>query len=97
MAQLPLRKWTIQDYKEWLEELIKENVIKDYKSHCTDTIISFIVSLNPEDASKSDDELMEKFKLRTSLATTNMVRHSRSHSFSRDCQHFLLPILCRVA
>lgn len=53
VTELPVGKWT-QDYKEFLESLVKpENKddkpsILDYKEHHTDTTVHFAITLSPE-------------------------------------------------
>lgn len=72
-------KWT-QDYKEFLETLLKpENKeerpsISDYKEHHTDTTVLFRITVTPDQLREAQDVgLMKKFKLTTSVATSNMM------------------------
>lgn len=78
--ELPVRKWT-HDYKLWLESQIvgsdKEPAwIKDFKENHTDTTVSFTITVldgeSLDAAESSLGGLKNKFKLVTSLATTNM-------------------------
>jgi DNA topoisomerase-2 len=79
ITELPLRSWT-QSYKEQLEEWLTGTPktpawIADYKEHHTDTRVHFIVTLISEaEMKKAESEGLEKrFKLTTTIATTNIV------------------------
>ncbi|KAJ7542297.1 hypothetical protein O6H91_10G100200 [Diphasiastrum complanatum] len=78
ISELPVRKWT-QDYKEYLESLmlgndkIMEPFIKDYREHNTDTRVHFEVILSEKNMAIAVSEgLTKRFKLTTSLSTSNM-------------------------
>lgn len=79
ITELPLRSWT-QSYKEQLEEWLTGSAkttawIADYKEHHTDSRVHFIVTLISEsEMAKAEAEGLEKrFKLTTSIATSNIV------------------------
>jgi DNA topoisomerase-2 len=82
ISELPARKWT-QDYKAFLESLLAggsgtkdpNGDIKDFRENHTDTMVSFTVTFTPEQAAKmdmSENALVKKFKLETSLSLNNM-------------------------
>ncbi|KAL8142803.1 hypothetical protein V2J09_015835 [Rumex salicifolius] len=84
ITELPVRRWT-QDYKQFLESIIesndkpkegdkvKERFIKDFRDHSTDTVARFEITMDPEKLLMAKHEgLMKKFKLTTSMSTTNM-------------------------
>ena len=86
LTELPIRKWT-QDYKVFLEKMLtgdpgdgkkkqkQEPEIKDFKENHTDTTVSFTIVADPAkiDAwEKAKGGLENKFKLTTSMTTSNM-------------------------
>ncbi|XP_078179279.1 DNA topoisomerase 2-like isoform X4 [Carex rostrata] len=78
ITELPIRRWT-QDYKAFLESLmtgndkIKEPFMKDYREHNDDATVHFEVTLTEENMNIAIQEGLEKkFKLTTTIATTNM-------------------------
>jgi DNA topoisomerase-2 len=76
ITELPVFTWT-QNYKEYLETLIAAGYIKDFKEYHTDKRVDFKVHFTKEQwdviRSLNDDELKKKFKICTSLTTTNLV------------------------
>ena len=79
ITELPVRKWT-QDYKEWLETLIKPEdknetpLLVDYKESHTDQKVHFIIEVQPNKMQECLAEgLLTKFKLTSKFATSNMV------------------------
>jgi DNA topoisomerase-2 len=78
ITELPIGSWT-QPYKDFLESLLDDtermpNGIKDYKEYHTDTTVHFVVTLTAEQMAEAEKEGIEKkFKLATSISTTNMV------------------------
>lgn len=80
ITELPVGVWT-QSYKEFLETLLAGSEktpvsIKDYKEHHTDTTVSFTVTMTEEQMKEAlTIGLDKKFKLETSISTSNMVRH----------------------
>jgi len=80
VTELPIGKWT-QTYKEFLETLIEANEIIDYKNNCDDTKVSFkIVMQKTVIDTFTQDDLIKKLKLTSTLNTTNM------HVFDSDCK-----------
>ena len=84
IVELPLRKWT-QDYKDFLEGLMKpekkdqQPFITDYKEYHTDTTVHFIVTLPEKNLEQAQqDGIYKKFKIQTTMSTTNM------HLFSSE-------------
>jgi DNA gyrase/topoisomerase IV subunit A len=80
ISELPIGKWT-QDYKTFLEEMMKTGTdklpseISDFKEHHTDTTVSFTITASKENIDtfeKGKDGLLGKFKLATSISSTNM-------------------------
>ena len=81
ITELPLKKWT-QDYKLFLEGMMEigkkgdEPDIKDFQENHTDTTVSFTINATKDkidEFEKEKDGLYGKFKLTTSIATSNMV------------------------
>ena len=51
---------------------------QDYKEYHTDTTVHFVITLSPEQMSKALDEGLDKrFKINSTLATSNMVCFDR--------------------
>ncbi|KAI9183901.1 DNA topoisomerase 2 [Blastocladiella emersonii ATCC 22665] len=84
ITELPVGTWT-EKFKDMLETFLagteKEKAcITDYREYHTDVTVHFIVTLTPDAAKMSDEELEKKFKLATTLSVSNMVcfdEHSR--------------------
>jgi DNA topoisomerase-2 len=79
ITELPLRSWT-QSYKEQLEEWLAGTPktpawVSDYKEYHTDARVHFVITLVSEaEMAKAEAEGLEKrFKLSTSIATSNIV------------------------
>jgi DNA topoisomerase-2 len=75
IKELPVQTWT-GDYKLTLEAMLEAGEIKEFTEHHTDTRASFVVRLTDEQMSAYESggmTLYKKFKLNTSLSTTNMV------------------------
>ena len=71
--------WT-QTYKEYLETLMNATektvaAIKDYREYHTDTTVHFTITLTDEQmvAALEGGDLCKKFKLESSISTSNMV------------------------
>lgn len=81
ITELPVGKWT-QTYKEFLDDLVEENEIIDYVNNCDDLIINFKVMMQKSviDQLISNNELIKKLKLTTSINTSNM------HVFDEECK-----------
>ncbi|KAK2630613.1 hypothetical protein QTJ16_001433 [Diplocarpon rosae] len=77
ITELPIRVWT-DDYKAKLEEIIKgekvPSFIKDYKEYNDHKSVDFIVQLDDKHMKSAvDDGLLDRFKLRKTVATSNLV------------------------
>ncbi|XP_074308414.1 DNA topoisomerase 2 [Silene latifolia] len=78
ITELPIRKWT-QDYKEFVENMIKDGFIKDEKNLSSNEAVIYDIVLSKRNYNLARQEgLAKKFKLTTSLATSNM------HLFDKD-------------
>ncbi|XP_067144002.1 DNA topoisomerase 2-alpha-like [Centruroides vittatus] len=79
ITELPVRTWT-QTYKEQVLETMLHgsdkvpSLITDYKEYHTDSTVKFVVTMNEEKLSKSEEQGLHKvFKLQTTLSTSSMV------------------------
>lgn len=79
ITELPVRKWT-QDYKEFLESLIKpkekteQPLLVEYKEHHTDVTVDFRLEVLPDKMAEClAGGLEAKFKLTTKFSTGNMM------------------------
>ncbi|XP_023226762.1 DNA topoisomerase 2-alpha-like isoform X2 [Centruroides sculpturatus] len=79
ITELPVRTWT-QTYKEQVLETMLHgsdkvpSLITDYKEYHTDSTVRFVVTMNEEKLSKSEEQGLHKvFKLQTTLSTSSMV------------------------
>ena len=79
ISELPIRKWT-QDYKEFLEELLKPEaknatpLITDYKEYHTDVSVRFVIKMTPQKLQEAMEAgLHSKFKLTTKISIGNMM------------------------
>lgn len=68
ISELPIGLWN-EDYLQYLEKCIQDNVLKDYKDQSTDKEVYFELMLKKE---MDEDEIIKMFKLTTTLSTTNM-------------------------
>ena len=68
ITELPIGLWN-EDYLQYLEKCIQDNVLKDYKDQSTDKEVYFELILKKE---MNEDEIIKRFKLTTTLSTTNM-------------------------
>ena len=91
ISELPLKKWT-QDYKQFLETMLvvdkknSEPDIKDFKENHTDTVVSFTITATKEKIDsfeKGKNGLVGKFKLSTTISTSNMTLFDESGKISR--------------
>ena len=73
ITELPVGKWT-RDYKTFLEELAQKDEIDDIAEYHTDNRVHFIITSSK--LPTTFEELIKKFKLSSSLATTNFVLFS---------------------
>ncbi|KAK3287336.1 hypothetical protein CYMTET_5151 [Cymbomonas tetramitiformis] len=89
ITELPIRKWTT-DYKEFLEGMLKPEkkdevpFITDYKEYHTDLDVRFVVSLSAENMQLALKEgLNKKFKLSTTMGTTNMMLFNKDGKITK--------------
>ena len=73
ITELPVGKWT-RDYKTFLEELAQKDEIDDITEYHTDNRVHFLITSSK--LPTTTEELIKKFKLSSSLATTNFVLFS---------------------
>ncbi|GLT73663.1 hypothetical protein SLA2020_455040 [Shorea laevis] len=74
ITELPVRRWT-QDYREFLESMAVGNdaFIMEFRQYSDDTNVDFEVLLTEEKMMIArQDGLMKKFKLTTTISTSNM-------------------------
>ncbi|CAN6696972.1 unnamed protein product [Malus baccata var. baccata] len=78
ISELPIRRWT-QDYKEFLESIsegndkAKDPFIEGFTQHSDHSTVDIIVHLREEKLMAAKQEgLLKKFKLTTSISTSNM-------------------------
>mmetsp|Transcript_49370 Transcript_49370/g.96846 ORF Transcript_49370/g.96846 Transcript_49370/m.96846 type:complete len:1225 (+) Transcript_49370:203-3877(+) len=75
ISELPIDTW-IQDYKLFLEKLVEQGEIVDFKEHHCDDNIDFVVEFEEEklaSATNAEGGLLKKLKLCSSISTANMV------------------------
>jgi len=78
VTELPIKMWT-QGFKERLEDIIKgektPSFIKDYVDYNSPSKVHFIITMESEKAMQDAlaEGLEQKFKLTSSVATTNLV------------------------
>eukprot|EP00667_Euglena_gracilis_P000253 EG_transcript_253 len=91
ITELPVEKWT-EDYKNFLEELMKAEIIHEFQQHHTDVTVDFEVQMAPETLREwRAIGLEEKFKLRSSIPVSNLVcfdRHGHIAKFDTVDQIF---------
>lgn len=74
ISELPVKTWT-QAYKQFLEGLLEANTIKDFKENHTDVKVLFTITMEAKalsDIAKAPGGIVKKFKLESSLSTSNM-------------------------
>ncbi|CAI9103034.1 OLC1v1001450C1 [Oldenlandia corymbosa var. corymbosa] len=80
VTELPIRKWT-QEYKEFLESVMvgsektKDQFIEEYRDQSDVTSVYFEIYMSEENLRKAKEEdggLLKKFKLTTTINTSNM-------------------------
>ncbi|KAG2773761.1 hypothetical protein JG687_00009489 [Phytophthora cactorum] len=74
VSELPVKMWT-QTYKQFLEGLLEAGTIKDFKENHTDVKVLFTITMEPKalsDITKAPGGIVKKFKLESSLSTSNM-------------------------
>lgn len=80
ITELPVGKWT-RDYKTFLEELAQKDEIDDITEYHTDNRVHFLITSSK--LPTTTEELIKKFKLSSSLATTNFVLFSHEGKIKR--------------
>lgn len=71
ITELPIGKWT-RDYKQMLEEMALKEEISEIREYHQENRVHFIVEV-PKLANMNDAEILKKFKLQTSISTSNLV------------------------
>ncbi|KAF4029977.1 DNA gyrase/topoisomerase IV subunit A [Phytophthora infestans] len=74
VSELPVKSWT-QTYKQFLEGLLDAGTIKDFKENHTDVKVLFTITMEQKalsDVTKAPGGIVKKFKLESSLSTSNM-------------------------
>jgi len=93
ITELPIRTWT-QSYKEFLEELMpqdgkksedaSDHTITDFREYHTENSVHFEVMVTPEKMHQLEHAGLEKtFKLKSSIATSNMVLFDEDGKIAR--------------
>jgi DNA topoisomerase-2 len=85
ITELPIGKWT-RDYKNFLEELAQKEEIDEIREYHEENRVHFIIKV-PKLGTLTDDAIVKKFKLQTSLSTANCVlfdAEGRIHRYARD-------------
>lgn len=85
ITELPIGTWTMT-YKEYLEDLLSDKIIQDYKEYNTDTKVKFVVKLPLESLEKlsngkypsAEENLLHNLKLVSILHASNMMLFDRN-------------------
>jgi DNA topoisomerase-2 len=86
ISELPVKMWT-SNYKEILEDMVTENLIKSYLNYSSDTEVHFeikvndieeIKKLNIENDEKNLNSLMKFFKLYKTIKLSNLTLYDES-------------------
>lgn len=73
ITELPVWKWTA-DYKLFLEGLLKNDEIDDFKEYHKDNSVSFVIKgANLRQFEQAEGGITKKFKLTTSVSLNNFV------------------------
>lgn len=78
VVELPVGMWT-NDFKDYLEDLLEEKQISDYKNYSTPEIINFVVEEN-DDGLVCDENNLKLYKY---IRTSNMVLFSETGQLKR--------------
>lgn len=81
ITELPVGKWT-RDYKTFLEEMAQKNEIDDIAEYHTENRVHFVIT-SQKLQSATQEEILKKFKLQTSLADSNYVLFSPEGKITR--------------
>ncbi len=68
ITELPIGVWT-DDYKAYLETLIKDKIVRDIEDNSTDKDVNITILFNKGELAKTDEKLL---KLSTTKTTSNM-------------------------
>uniref|UniRef100_A0A7S1ITT9 DNA topoisomerase 2 n=1 Tax=Eutreptiella gymnastica TaxID=73025 RepID=A0A7S1ITT9_9EUGL len=83
ITELPVEKWT-EDYKNFLEGLLKEEIIHDFQEYHTDVKVDFEIQMDPATLQHFREVgLEEKFKLRSSIPVSNLVCFDHNGSIAK--------------
>jgi len=105
ITELPIKTWT-QGYKEFLEELMpadkkdeeSSHVIEDFREYHTESTVHFVCQMQSDRMRKAENSGLEKvFKLKSSLAITNMVLFDADGKIAKyNSAHDILVDFCRT-
>ncbi|CAK0829494.1 unnamed protein product [Prorocentrum cordatum] len=110
VTELPVKTWT-QSYKEFLEELMPQDgkkpsddddagghTIEEFREHHTESTVHFVLTLTPAKMREAEKAGFEKtFKLKTSIATSNMVLFDAGGKISKYSSALdILKEFCQV-
>jgi len=100
IIELPVKKWT-EDYKNFLTSLLSiedtsKAQIQEFKEYHTETYVHFIVEMSEEQMRRAESEgLMKMFKLKSSIATSNMVMFEADGTIKRyDTAKEIMEAFC---
>ncbi|KAF7683272.1 DNA topoisomerase 2 [Astathelohania contejeani] len=104
ITELPIGVWT-QNYKEFLEGLVSEGELKDFKEHHTERTVYFILKFAPAKLKEfMRSGLEKKLKLSTTITLNNMVcfdkmgrirRYANVEEILKDFYHIRLEFYMR--
>eukprot|EP00397_Hematodinium_sp_SG-2012_P002027 GEMP01002033.1.p1 GENE.GEMP01002033.1~~GEMP01002033.1.p1 ORF type:complete len:751 (+),score=160.53 GEMP01002033.1:1559-3811(+) len=102
ITELPVKKWT-EDYKNFLTTLLSLDDpaharIQDFKEYHTEHHVHFVVSMSEDQMRRAEgDGFLKVFKLRSTIAITNMVYFSVDGTVRRyDTVKSILEAFCDV-
>ena len=89
ISELPIKKWT-RDFKNFLEEMAKNDEIEDIKEFHKDNTVKFVLTVNNlKEIINSEGGIVKKFKLTSSLSMNNIVlfdNKSRVKKYANECE-----------
>lgn len=71
ITELPIEVWT-EKYVAFLDKLCDDKVIKNYIDNSTDTKVKIDVIFNSDESNWSDEQIINKLKLSSSISINNM-------------------------
>jgi DNA topoisomerase-2 len=84
ITELPIGTWTSAYKEAVLEPMLLAGEIVEFREHHTDTRVSFVVDLTPEQMrAHTSAGLHKRFKLTSSLSTSNMVLFNAAGGLER--------------